>query len=109
MNSGWHTLGLVSLSSALVFGMMGRKRIYFTDHQTYNKYHFGVLCQLLSSGGLMLTRKTKQPAHAGAFFIAGMVLNSCVAYYEGYIDAYEKPPPEWDTATTRLTGFYSIL
>ena len=81
---------------------------FSTPHQ-FNKYHFGVICQFISASGLILTRKTKNPMHAGAFFVGGMALNSGLAYYEGVRDLREKQPVSWDTATWRLTGFYMIL
>uniref|UniRef100_A0A7S3JA15 Uncharacterized protein n=1 Tax=Euplotes harpa TaxID=151035 RepID=A0A7S3JA15_9SPIT len=105
----WHYVGVGSFGTGLLFGMIGRKRIYFSNRQQYNKYHFGVFCQFLSGFGFILTRKTKNPMHAGAFFISGTLCNSLLAYYEGYRDHREYAPLEYDTATVRLFGFYSIL
>ena len=56
-----------------------------------------------------MAKKTKNPIHSGAFFIYGLCTNSFLAYYEGFRDAYEKLPPNFNTGSFRIIGFYSIL
>ena len=84
-------------------------QISCTSSKQFNKYHFGVFCQFLWGFGFNLVKKTRNPSHVGTFFIAGTVLNSFTAYYEGYWDARQLLPPETDTGTLRMVGFYLIL
>ena len=109
MNTAWQYLGIGSFSTSLLFGIVGRKRNYFSSQQQFNKYHFGVFCQFLCGFGFNLVRKTKNPFHVGSFFIAGTVLNSFMAYYEGYLDVNQKLPPDFDTGTYRMMGLYCII
>ena len=53
----WSALAYSSYATALTMGFYGKTRMSFSSDFIYNKYHFGVLTNLIAGGGFYLTAK----------------------------------------------------
>ena len=114
----WTNISYTSCAASILLGFYGRSRSDFSSDFTFNvrlnrvirkqKYHFGVLTNLLSGGGLYLSAKVPQPWQSSALFLIAIGLNSIPGYYEGLKDM-KNNPYEGDTSLLRKIGFYSLI
>jgi hypothetical protein len=96
---------------ATLLGLYNRKRHKFSSDYTYNKYHFGVLCNLAANYGLYTSRKLimSQSYVPGLLFIAAISFTSIPGYIEGFTDVRMEPASETDTSMLRILGIYALM
>ena len=104
----WTNLSMASYVSGIGLGIYGRNRINFRSDFTYNKYHFGMFCNLASGFGLMLSAKMVQPWQSGIFFLSALANLSMPSIYEGMMDMKNEDYTT-DFALQRKIGLYSLL
>ena len=104
----WTNMSIASYVSAIGLGIYGRNRINFSSDFTYNKYHFGMFCNLACGFGLMLSAKMVAPWQSGVFFVSALGNLSVPSVYEGMMDMRNEDI-EGDSSLQRKIGLYSLL
>ena len=106
---GWRVLQLCTTSTAIGFGLWGRRRTEFSNDFSYNKFHFGVYTSLFATYGIHLALRQPIPLTLNSMFIAAISLNSVPAYIEGFQDMSNNDVETQRFNLARKVGFYSLL
>ena len=82
--------GTISVTTAFVLGIYGRRRHKFASDKAYAKFHYGILIQMASTVGMYNTIRIPYDSFkpVGGLFMFAFVATCLPAYYYGLKDIH---------------------